>query len=103
MDKSGWEILACSIEILQGLFHYIFFFLTYNPFLESQISHRGILLKRRGKDRSGVNLAFSCVLPPQGQWSLWVSSPFCAQFSSCLASLSTCTPLSIFLVALSPP
>ena len=40
-----------------------------------------------------LTLTFSCVLPSQGQWSLWVSSPFCAQFSSCLASLSTCTPL----------
>lgn len=106
VDKSGWgDPLACSIEILQGLFHYIcFFFFKYNLFTESQISHRGILLKRRGKDEVELTLPFSlCFCLHKDSGLCGCHLPFCAQFSSCLASLSHAPLFSIFLVALSPP
>lgn len=59
MDKTGWEILEPVVSRFFKVFSTIYiFFKTYNPFLASQISHRGTVLKRRSKYRSGVNLDF---------------------------------------------
>ena len=99
--------LACSIEILQvfpTIFVFFFFKKTYNPFLESQISRRGTLLKRRGKDRSGVKLAFLlCFASTRTVVSVGVISLLRPVL------LLSCIPIymhplfSMFLVALSPP
>ena len=103
VDKTGWEILEPVVSRFFKVFSTIYiFFKTYNPFLASQISHRGTVLKRRSKYRSGVNLDFLLLC-------LHKDSDLCGCHhpsvpgSPVLCPYLHAPPFSMFLVALSPP